>query len=110
MAFQAPKWQGDPNRFTTELLAWLEAAGATRYDEVVTQYEHAVQSAALAGQRGGNPALVVAALLHDVGHLLLAEHGSRNGFLALDLVPGASAYRQLLLQALSIRNVAERNA
>jgi phosphonate degradation associated HDIG domain protein len=201
MAFQAPKWQGDPNRFTTELLAWLEAAGATRYDEVVTQYEHAVQSAALAGQRGGNPALVVAALLHDVGHLLLAEHGSRNGFLALDLehervgagwlsrtfradvtepirmhvdakrylcsidaayynglsesskrsfelqgaamsadeikafltqpaaevaielrriddlgkqlgrvVPGASAYRQLLLQALSIGNVAERNA
>ncbi len=85
MAFQAPKWQGDPNRFTAELLDWLEAAGATRYDEIVTQYEHAVQSAALAGQRGGKPALVVAALLHDVGHLLVAEHGGRNGFLALDL-------------------------
>jgi predicted HD phosphohydrolase len=85
MAFQAPKWQGDPERFTTELLDWLEAAGAARYDEMVTQYEHAVQSAALAAQRGGNPALVVAALLHDVGHLLVAEHRDRNGFLARDL-------------------------
>ena len=56
MAFQAPKWQGDPKRFTAELLDWLEAAGATRYDEIVTQYEHAVQSAALAAQRSGNPA------------------------------------------------------
>jgi phosphonate degradation associated HDIG domain protein len=85
MAFPAPKWRGDPDRFTAELLDWLEAAGATRYDEIVTQYEHAVQSAALAGQRGGKPPLVVAALLHDVGHLLVAEHGGRNGFLALDL-------------------------
>jgi phosphonate degradation associated HDIG domain protein len=85
MTLQAPKWQGDPKRFTAELLDWLEAAGATRYDEIVTQYEHAVQSAALAAQRSGNPALVVAALLHDVGHLLVAEHRDHSGFLARDL-------------------------
>ena len=85
MAVRAPKWQGDPGRFATELLGWLERAGATRYDEIVTQYEHAVQSAALARQRGGSPALIVAALLHDVGHLLVDEHDGHTGFLARDL-------------------------
>jgi phosphonate degradation associated HDIG domain protein len=85
MQLRAPKWQGDPGRFTAELLDWLQAAGATRYDEIVTQYEHAVQSAALARQRGGKPALIVAALLHDVGHLLTDEHEGRTGFLARDL-------------------------
>jgi phosphonate degradation associated HDIG domain protein len=84
MAVRAPKWQGDPGRFTAELLGWLERAGATRYDEIVTQYEHAVQSAALATQRGGSPTLIVAALLHDVGHLLVDEQG-HTGFLARDL-------------------------
>ncbi len=82
---QAPKWHGDAGRFTTDLLDWLEAAGATRYDEIVTQYEHAVQSAALARERDGSPALVVAALLHDLGHLLLGEQDGGTGFLARDL-------------------------
>jgi gamma-butyrobetaine dioxygenase len=84
MQWRAPKWQGDPGRFTTELLGWLERAGASRYDEIVTQYEHALQSAALARQRGGGPALVAAALLHDVGHLLVAEDDSRTEWLARD--------------------------
>jgi predicted HD phosphohydrolase len=75
MQAQAPKWQDNPDGFTTALLHWLETAGATRYDELVTQYQHALQSAALAGERGATPALVVAALLHDAGHLLLAGRG-----------------------------------
>ena len=85
MAIPAPRWRGDPDRFSTELLDWLEAAGATRYDEIVTQYEHATQSAALARQRGGKPALILAALLHDVGHLLVGEQDGGAGFLARDL-------------------------
>lgn len=85
MALRAPKWQGDPCRFIAELLVWLETAGTNHYDETVSQHEHALQSAALATQRGGNPALVVAALLHDVGHLLVDEHAGRDGFLARDL-------------------------
>lgn len=39
----------------------------------VTQLEHALQSAALAAERGLGPALTIAALLHDIGHLLAAE-------------------------------------
>jgi phosphonate degradation associated HDIG domain protein len=38
--------------------------------EPVTQREHALQSAALAQQAGASDALVAAAFLHDLGHLL----------------------------------------
>ncbi|WP_048440423.1 phosphonate degradation HD-domain oxygenase [Caenimonas sp. SL110] len=45
--------------------------GAEQYTgEPVTQLEHALQSALLAEQEGASDALVTAALLHDLGHLL----------------------------------------
>ena len=45
--------------------------GGRAYDgEPVTQLEHALQSAAMAESEGAPPALVAAALLHDLGHLL----------------------------------------
>ena len=45
--------------------------GGRAYDgEPVTQLEHALQTAARAKDEGATPALVAAALLHDVGHLL----------------------------------------
>ena len=39
----------------------------------VTQLEHALQSAALAVERDLGDALVIAALLHDIGHLAVAK-------------------------------------
>jgi [1-hydroxy-2-(trimethylamino)ethyl]phosphonate dioxygenase len=45
--------------------------GAREYlGEPVSQLEHALQTARLAVEQGASDALVVAALLHDVGHLL----------------------------------------
>jgi phosphonate degradation associated HDIG domain protein len=45
--------------------------GGRAYDgEPVTQLEHALQTAARAEEAGSSPALVTAALLHDLGHLL----------------------------------------
>ena len=44
--------------------------GGESYGEGVTQLEHALQTAALAEAEGANDSLVVAALLHDVGHFL----------------------------------------
>jgi phosphonate degradation associated HDIG domain protein len=38
--------------------------------EAVTQLEHALQAAHLAEQQQAPPALIAAALLHDIGHLL----------------------------------------
>jgi phosphonate degradation associated HDIG domain protein len=45
--------------------------GGRAYDgEPVTQLEHALQTAARAEESGASPAIVTAALLHDLGHLL----------------------------------------
>lgn len=44
--------------------------GRSHYEEAVSQTAHAVQAAALAQAAGAADALVAAALLHDVGHLL----------------------------------------
>lgn len=46
------------------------ARGDERYGEDVTQIDHAVQSASAALAHNATPALVVATLLHDIGHLL----------------------------------------
>ena len=48
----------------------FDASGTLRYGEHVNQIEHALQCAQLAQQAGATDELVVAALLHDVGHLL----------------------------------------
>lgn len=44
--------------------------GNQSYGEGVTQTEHALQAGWLAEQAGAPAALVVAALLHDIGHLI----------------------------------------
>src|ERR1700693_3295728 len=54
-----------------DICALFEAKGSRMYSgEPVTQLEHALQSAALAESAGADAALVTAALLHDLGHLL----------------------------------------
>ena len=54
-----------------ELLRRYEGPAADRaYDESVTELAHALQCADLARAAGAGDALVAAALLHDVGHLL----------------------------------------
>ncbi|WP_374630715.1 phosphonate degradation HD-domain oxygenase [Ferrovibrio sp.] len=65
-----------------EIVGLLEKAGAERYGmEAVSQLEHALQCAMHAERAGGSDALVVACLLHDIGHLVgegdegLAERG-----------------------------------
>ncbi|MDE1712335.1 HD domain-containing protein (plasmid) [Chromobacterium amazonense] len=46
--------------------------GARHYGEAVTQFDHAIQAAALARDACCDDELTLAAFLHDVGHLL--EH------------------------------------
>lgn len=64
------------------VLAPLVARGGGAYlGEAVTQVDHALQAAALADAAGSAAALVVAALLHDVGWLLGAgddDHAARS--------------------------------
>lgn len=68
-----------------ELIGWYRAPGAhRRYDEVVTELEHALQCAALAAAEEAPDALVAAALLHDVGHLVLDDNVGLDEELAED--------------------------
>jgi gamma-butyrobetaine dioxygenase len=50
-----------------------EERGGRSYGEGVTQIEHALQCANLAVADGAAPSLILAALLHDLGHLLEDE-------------------------------------
>jgi phosphonate degradation associated HDIG domain protein len=67
----------DPAASVDEVLALYRRWGAEHYDEVLSQTDHAVQTAALAVAEGAPDELVAAALLHDVGHLL--ELQARDG-------------------------------
>lgn len=59
-----------------EVLHLYRQWGHERYDEDVTQLDHALQTAALARRGGAPEPLVAAALLHDVGHLLALRDGN----------------------------------
>ncbi len=56
---------------TDEILGLFQDRGAEAYfGESVSMTEHALQAAHFAKAAGAAPALIVAALLHDVGHLI----------------------------------------
>jgi phosphonate degradation associated HDIG domain protein len=63
-------------RSIDDVLALYERSAGERYDEEITQLDHALQTAALAVGEGAHDELVVAALLHDVGHLLELQAGT----------------------------------
>ena len=52
-----------------DLVRIFQESGPRRYGEFVTQLAHALQSAEHARREGAGDDLVLAALLHDVGHL-----------------------------------------
>ncbi len=68
-----------------ELIALYDGPSAARfYDEAVTELQHALQCAALAVRAGASDALTAAALLHDVGHLVLDDNVALTDELTVD--------------------------
>ncbi len=56
---------------TATILRLFRERGGSEYGgEAVTQLQHALQAAHFAERQGESPALIVASLLHDIGHLL----------------------------------------
>ncbi|MDX2030327.1 MAG: HD domain-containing protein [Blastocatellia bacterium] len=56
---------------TDEIVSLYERrAHGAYFGEAVSELEHALQSAALAAGEGASERLIVASLLHDIGHLL----------------------------------------
>jgi [1-hydroxy-2-(trimethylamino)ethyl]phosphonate dioxygenase len=62
------------------LALFTERGGAAYFGEAVSQTEHALQAAAAAERAGAGPALVAAAMLHDLGHLLHRLDEGQVGF------------------------------
>ncbi len=72
------------DRIVDQLIELLLTKGTRQYGgERVSQCEHALQTAALAEQEKAPPALIAAALLHDVGHLL-HEEGEQPALRGID--------------------------
>lgn len=58
-----------------EIIAlYAKHGGNEYYGEAVTQLQHACQSAELAQQAGCDKEMVLAAFLHDIGHICVAGH------------------------------------
>ena len=74
-----------PEEQASAIITYFLDRGDSHYEEAVTQLEHGLQCAYLAQQNNASPTLIVAALLHDLGHLLLDEQQAVEGFLSEDL-------------------------
>ena len=67
-----------------QIIGLYEVKGGREYEgEGISQLAHALQSAHLAEQAGAPGALVCAALLHDIGHLL-NDHGDTPTLRGID--------------------------
>ncbi len=85
------------NKFTSliEIESLFEKWGQQFYSENISQTAHAVQCAQLAEEADASSALVLAALLHDVGHLVDLEDSSGKEEHTFDTVHEATAVRVL---------------
>ncbi len=64
----------DPAATADRVLDLLSSAGQAEYHgEPVSQLEHALQAAHLAGEDSGDDQEIIAALLHDIGHIWPVE-------------------------------------
>ena len=59
-----------------DLISLYTAWGEHQYDENITQMSHGLQSAHHAQANSASPALTIAALLHDIGHLMELDRKS----------------------------------
>ena len=69
------------NEIISEIEAIYSRWGTSKYDEQVSQIEHAVQCAEFARLAEADDELIVATLLHDIGHLLELERREGNAVL-----------------------------
>jgi predicted HD phosphohydrolase len=61
---------GTPDETIDQVLSLFEQKGDEHYGEAINQRRHGLEAATVAEERGAGDVLVVAALLHDIGHFL----------------------------------------
>ena len=68
-------------KIADEIISLFETKGGANYSgEAVTQLEHACQTAQLAEEDGNDDDVIIAAFLHDLGHLLDDEQEEMDGY------------------------------
>jgi phosphonate degradation associated HDIG domain protein len=66
-------------RITDEIMNFYEHHGGAEYaGEKLTQLEHMVQAAQLAEEQGYDEEVILAAFLHDIGHICEDGHGDNE--------------------------------
>src|SRR5258708_37300003 len=66
-------------KITDEIMNLYEGYGGAEYaGDKVTQLEHMVQAAQLAEEQGYDEEVVLAAFLHDIGHIAEASKGDES--------------------------------
>lgn len=73
--FRQELQEAHPKAKVSLLFSYMKDKGQAHYEEEISQYQHALQSAALASQQNAYYLLIAAALLHDMGHMLAEERG-----------------------------------
>jgi 2-amino-1-hydroxyethylphosphonate dioxygenase (glycine-forming) len=69
----------NPQQITDQIMSYYEQHGGEEYaGEKVTQLEHMVQAAQLAEEQGYDEDVILAAFLHDIGHICEAGHGDNE--------------------------------
>jgi len=69
----------DAVQVVNEIMAMYHNHGGEEYTgEKVSQLEHMVQAAQLAEQQGFDDEVILAAFLHDIGHICEAAHGDNE--------------------------------
>lgn len=81
----------------SKITALFDELGGSRYgEEEVTQLQHALQCGQLAMQANAAPALIAAAFLHDIGHILNGDELPNDSAANLDDDHEAIGYQFLL--------------
>jgi 2-amino-1-hydroxyethylphosphonate dioxygenase (glycine-forming) len=71
--------QTEPKKIADEIMGYYELHGGQEYaGEKLTQLEHMVQAAQLAEEQGYDEEVILAAFLHDIGHICEQGHGDNE--------------------------------
>ena len=88
-----------------EIQTLFDTHGSLSYGEEVTQQEHMVQSGFLAEEEGYDNEVVIAAFLHDIGHIYAV--GKDEEFMGAF---GAKRHEQIGADFLRERGFSEKNS
>lgn len=86
-----------PENAVHEIARLYQTYGHHNYDEAMSQVQHAVQAGRLAQAEGYADEVVLGAVLHDIGHLLVAEvpKAQRDDAIYKHQIVGANYLREL---------------